>query len=212
MTSIGPRRRRNVMTRLPAFIAIGLAASAIAGCRGTDPETANRSDEPSPKPKAAVRGEAPPAAVRPVQEQAAAPAKAVAPAVDPAGAEAAAQVVQHVFDLVRAGRHPEARRLFEDGGASSGRSEAELAAYYRRYRGYGAVVLPPGPIEGAAGSRYVEVPFLAGGRLADGTLFRQTGRATLRRVAEVPGATAEQRRWHIQTLVFDPIDTRPTSG
>ena len=43
----------------------------------------------------------------------------------------------------------------------------------------------------------VEVPVQVYGRLADGRPFNMLGPMTLRRVNDVPGSTAEQRRWHI---------------
>lgn len=51
----------------------------------------------------------------------------------------------------------------------------------------------PGPAEGAAGSIYIEVPAtVAGSPLLSGAV-------TLRRVNDVPGSTAEQRRWHVES-------------
>ena len=53
--------------------------------------------------------------------------------------------------------------------------------------------------EFAAGSLYVEVPVQTYGKLQDGTPFSSAGTVTMRRSNDVPGATAEQRRWRIHT-------------
>lgn len=62
----------------------------------------------------------------------------------------------------------------------------------------------PGRIEGAAGSRYIEVPLILD--LATPRPLRLTGVATLRR-AVVDGATAAQRRWRIMRVEW----TAPTA-
>jgi len=54
----------------------------------------------------------------------------------------------------------------------------------------------PGPMEGAAGSRYIEIPVMIDATQRDGSVRRYTGVYTLRR-AVVDGATDAQRAWHI---------------
>ena len=61
----------------------------------------------------------------------------------------------------------------------------------------------PGEIEGAAGSLYVEVPVVIYGRLRQGAEVHEKGKAVLRRVNEVPGSTAAQRRWHIERIELE---------
>jgi hypothetical protein len=112
-------------------------------------------------------------------------------------AQAAANVVQTYYALVEAGRFAEARRLWP--GEASG-SEAAFAARFAGYGEYHAQVGAPGGIEGAAGSSYVEVPVVLYGRLKGGEAFNRKAVVTLRRVNDVPGSTAEQRRWHISRI------------
>lgn len=57
----------------------------------------------------------------------------------------------------------------------------------------------PGQGEGAAGSSYYTAPLV----LIDGGR-RVKGRIVLRRVNDVPGATPEQLRWHIEKLTIRP--------
>lgn len=111
----------------------------------------------------------------------------------PGGAQAAATVVETYYALLESGRTSQAARLRIDG----------LAEDLRPYRTLSAQVGAPGPVEGAAGSLYVDVPVVTYGRLADGTEFHRSGKATLRRVSDVPGATAVQRTWRIDRVELD---------
>lgn len=122
---------------------------------------------------------------------------------DEKSAQGAADVVQRYFALVEAAKYGEARRLWDRGGDSSGKTEADFAADFGNYRDYHAEVGAPGAMEGAAGSSYVEVPVQLYGHLKDGSRFRQPAKVTLRRVNDVPGSTAEQRRWHISDVASD---------
>lgn len=120
-----------------------------------------------------------------------------AAAIDPKSAAAAAQIVQRYGALLEARRFAEARRLWGEDGAASGLSEAQFVAAYAKYATIHAEVGTPGETEGAAGSIYVEVPLrLAGTLKADGP-FTLVGPVSLRRVNDVPGSTAAERRWHI---------------
>ena len=79
------------------------------------------------------------------------------------------------------------------------RSAAQLAADYADAASVELTVGAPRPPEGAAGSIYVEVPVTVTIRRSDGSVQRQAGRYTLRRV-QVDGATAAQRAWHITAV------------
>ena len=61
----------------------------------------------------------------------------------------------------------------------------------------------PGRIEGAAGSRYVEVPVLVSFRKADGTREKMEVSHTLRK-SVVDGASATQRSWRITSSKVIP--------
>ena len=79
-------------------------------------------------------------------------------------------------------------------GASSGVTATTLKASYDR-AGPPLLELGKGEVEGAAGSLYYEAPVtLRFGPGAPG----ETGSLVLRRVNDVPGATPEQLRWHIE--------------
>src|SRR6185295_2032798 len=112
----------------------------------------------------------------------------------PTSAQGAGQVLQTYFALVEAGKVDEAARFRVDA------QPADLS----RYLTYHAEVGAPGPIEGAAGSLYVEIPIVLYGRLTAGGEYRQSGRAILRRVSDTTGATAAERRWRIAWFDIKP--------
>lgn len=119
-------------------------------------------------------------------------------------AQGAANVVQSYHALIEQRRFGEAWRLWSDGGRASGMSEEAFARGFDRYSEYHAQIGAPGRIEGAAGTLYVEVPVVVYGRLRSGREFRMSGAMTLRRANEVPGSTAEQRRWRIASSELRP--------
>lgn len=74
---------------------------------------------------------------------------------------------------------------FRSGYAATGRARLTL--------------LKPGDAEGAAGSIYVELPVRVDATLRSGKQQSFVGSYTLRRVNDVDGSTAAQRRWHIES-------------
>jgi hypothetical protein len=119
-------------------------------------------------------------------------------------AQGAANVLQTYYALIEAHRYRDAWLLWANGGRASGMSAAAFAASFGGYAEYHAQIGAPGRIEGAAGSLYVEVPVALYGRLRSGQAFHLAGPATLRRVNDVPGSTAAQRRWHIAEIAIRP--------
>jgi membrane-bound inhibitor of C-type lysozyme len=108
--------------------------------------------------------------------------------------QAAARVVETYFALVESGRSAEAAKLRRDGRVYDVRPFARL----------NALVGGPRRVEGAAGSLYVDVPVVLYGRYASGGEYHASGKAMLRRANDVPGATAEQRAWRIETIEVAP--------
>jgi hypothetical protein len=86
-------------------------------------------------------------------------------------------------------------------------SLVEFTQSFAKYYQYNMQVGAPGQMEGAAGSSYIEVPVLIYGRLKTGETVNELGSATLKRVNDVDGSTAEQRLWRIVK-----IETRPTAA
>jgi hypothetical protein len=123
----------------------------------------------------------------------------------PQSAQGAADVVQTYFALIGEKKYDQAWALWADGGKASGMSQDDFVANFDTYAQHHGHVGAPGQIEGAAGSSYVEVPAIAFGRLKTGEQFNLKGAITLKRVNDVPGATPEQRRWHIQASGLKPV-------
>lgn len=120
--------------------------------------------------------------------------------ITPTSAQGAAQVVQSYYALLESGRRAEAWQLWSKGAPARAADAEAFARQFDRYADYHAQIGGPGEIEGAAGSLFVEVPVVIYGRLKTGEAVHQSGVATLRRVNDVPGSTAEQRSWRIQQI------------
>jgi hypothetical protein len=118
--------------------------------------------------------------------------------------EAAAKVLEAYFAAVATKRYGDAYRLWGNDGQASGMSLKQFADSFAKYRDYDGNFGKPGPIEGAAGSAYIEFPVKVTGVLAKGGGFVLEGPMTLRRVNDVDGSTVEQRRWHIASSGLKP--------
>jgi hypothetical protein len=117
--------------------------------------------------------------------------------IDPKSAQGAGQVLQSYFALLESDRTSQAGQLWSN-SAEKAKFDARLAKYSEIHANIGK----PGDLEGAAGSSYVDVPVQLYGRLKDGKEFHALGSMTLRRVNDVDGSTAEQRKWHIYKADF----------
>ena len=124
--------------------------------------------------------------------------------IDPKSAQGAGQVLQSYAALLEQGRFAEARRLWSDEGRASGMSDRQFADAFGKYSEIHAEIGAPGQMEGAAGSAYVDIPIRFYWKLMSGASFSSVGKATLRRVNDVPGSTEEQRRWHISRVEVQP--------
>jgi hypothetical protein len=114
--------------------------------------------------------------------------------IDPKSGEAAGQVVQHYGALIEQARWSDAARYWRDAESAS--------AFAKQLQERGLKHLEigkPGAPEGAAGSIYVTMPVA----FYDGSK-REAADVILRRVNDVPGSTAEQRRWHIERIEWKP--------
>jgi len=116
--------------------------------------------------------------------------------IDAKSAEAAGQVMQSYGALIEEKRFAAAEKLWRDAAHAKGYS-----ATLRANREVHLQVGKPGNTEGAAGSIYINVPIVLYGVDGKARNFSRSGEATLRRVNDVPGSTAEQRRWHIESIV-----------
>ena len=125
-------------------------------------------------------------------------------------AQGAANVVQTYYALIGEGKYARARSLWADGGKASGANPDAFAARFARYSEYHANIGAPGAVDAGAGQRYVTVPVQISARLKNGAAAEyQIGSVTLHRTADIDGATAEQKSWHIRSIDLKPAPTRP---
>lgn len=110
--------------------------------------------------------------------------------------EDATAVIRDYYAAIDQGDYARAYRLWSNEGEASGQTEERFAAGFARTAEVAVQVGAPGAVEGAAGSRYVQIPVAVTARHDDGNVHRYAGHYVLRR-AVVDGASAEQRAWRI---------------
>jgi len=137
----------------------------------------------------------------PAGGDAAPPAAAAEP-----GGDAAIAVIRTYYDAINASDFDRAHGLWSDGGNASGQTAEQFARGFTDTAGVVAQIGAPGRIEGAAGSRFIEVPVAVEARTRDGGVRRFVGAYTLRR-SVVDGASPEQRQWRIASA--DIREVRP---
>lgn len=121
--------------------------------------------------------------------------------IDPASAQGAAQIVQGYYALLESKRFDEAQDLWRDGTQHGDEDAKSFAGHFAGFSEIHANIGAPLDPEGAAGSEYVTVPVQVYARVkATGKPYYALRAVVLRRVNDVPGSTAEQRRWHIQEI------------
>lgn len=118
---------------------------------------------------------------------------------------AARAVVEHYYAALDRRAYGDAYALWSAGGKASGQTPAAFAAGFAQTASTRVRTGAPSRAEGAAGSLFIEVPVEVEATLADGTSQRFAGRYTLRRVNDVPGASAEQLRWRIAGASLAPV-------
>jgi hypothetical protein len=125
-------------------------------------------------------------------------------------AQGAADVVQRYYALLGEGKYGQAWALWEDGGKASGANAEVFAARFAGYSEYHANIGAPGEVDAGAGQRYVTVPVQVYARLKQGGGAEyQIGSLTLHRTADIDGATAAQKSWHIRSIDLKPAPARP---
>ena len=119
----------------------------------------------------------------------------VAMPAEPTPADAVA-VIREYYRAIDGLDYAHAWSLWSDGGRSSGQSPQQFADGFSNTAHVTVETGQPGDMEGAAGSRFIQVPVTIEALMRDGGTQRYTGTYTLRR-AVVDGATPEQRAWRI---------------
>lgn len=112
------------------------------------------------------------------------------------GETGARNVLVNFARAVELREYGQAWRFFND-TAKAHWSEKRFDALFAGLRDI-SVSVPSGRMEGAAGSSYYTSQAEIAATGADGRPIRLEGPIVLRRVNDVPGSSAEQRRWHIE--------------
>ena len=166
----------------------------LAGCGGPEGGPAPQATQAEPA-AASTR-----VAVAPAPTAASSPSMAPVPASKGVPAELESRdcrtVAQGYFDALRRGDFATAARVWDDPVIDDARLKAIFAGYRKP-----AVTIADLQQEGAAGSSYCTVS----GTLLDGENREkgpQKGQIVLKRVNDVPGATADQLRWTIRSSTF----------
>ena len=115
----------------------------------------------------------------------------------------AVRVVEDFYASINAGDYRRAWNLWGPSGAP-GQTFEQFAAGYASTESVQLEAGEPSRVEGAAGSRYVEVPVTITARQNDGSMRRFAGRYTLRR-SVVDGASEAQRQWHLYRADVRPV-------
>jgi hypothetical protein len=146
-------------------------------------------------PQSEEKATAAPVVKAPLANAAPAPSPALAPAPTARDAGDAAGVLRRYYDLIEAGRYPEAWAM--RGGAP--KDAAAFAANFAGYSRYKVTVGQPSEPIAGGGWSFVEVPIQIFGATNTGKPFGSAGSVTLRRASAAAEATQRQREWHIYT-------------
>jgi len=180
------------------LIGSGALIAVACGPKAAEQATNDVAGAPASAANAAVNEAAPEAPATATTNQAEPPRTSMPEPkgpIDPKSVEAAGQVVQHYGALIEQGRWTASRQYWGDAAAAQ--------AFERNFRTYADVHLEIGDLgaaEGAAGSIYVTEPVTFYGKKNGGGDYRRKAEVTLRRVNDVDGSTAAQRRWHIERI------------
>lgn len=117
---------------------------------------------------------------------------------DPKGMKAAANMVRRYYSAINARDYDTAWTQWGDGGRP-GQTFAAFAAGFARTRSTQVTIGKLEPGGGGAGSTYQPVPVTVEATLDDGMRQRFSGTYVARRINDVDGASASQRRWHIDS-------------
>lgn len=106
------------------------------------------------------------------------------------------QAIRSFYDAINRRDFRTAYLLWGDSGRASGKTLDEFQAGYAGTDSAEVAFGAPGRVEGAAGSRYIEVPVTLHAWTHGGGEQQFAGSYVLRRTV-VDGATDAQQRWHI---------------
>lgn len=159
------------MTCCRGTVALALISLALSGC----------GPHPAPETSADSAMAAMPDTI---------PHPATADSTDPA------QAIRSYYDAINRRDFRSAFLLWGDSGRASGKSFAQFQSGFADTDSSHVEIGEAGRVEGAAGSRYVEIPVIIHAWKRDGGAQEFSGHYVVQR-AVVDGASDAQRRWHL---------------
>lgn len=182
------------MRKTDVVVLAAMLCACLSACTQAEPPTTSEARDTTAAP--------PPPVTTPTPD----PARDAVPADRGAEADPAAarQVVRDYYAAIDARDYATAYAMWSDGGAASGQSFEHFRNGYANTESVQATVGEALDEEGAAGSRYIQVPIELTARQRDGSGKRYRGRFTLRAVM-ADGASEEQRRWHLASADIQRI-------
>nr|WP_241490820.1 hypothetical protein [Sphingomonas sanguinis] len=124
--------------------------------------------------------------------------------VDPKSDAAAVAVVRRYYSAINAHDYATAWTQWGPDGRP-GQRFADFQKGFADTRATKVTIGQMGPSEGAAGSVYATIPVTVDAQLNDGQQQRFAGQYVVRRVNDVPGASANSLRWHIESATLKPV-------
>jgi hypothetical protein len=183
------------MTRMRVLVLV-----VVMGCSSND-GAVKESSAVSLKPTLTATESRPADSTRtPVADQV---VSASAPATD--STRQPADVIRAYYRAINSRDFTRAYAFWSDSGRASGQSAGEFTRGFAQTASVSVSIGTVGRIEGAAGSRYTEIPVTVEARQTDGNVNRFRGAYTLRRTV-VPGATAAQRAWHLYSAKLTRVN------
>ena len=116
-----------------------------------------------------------------------------------------ADAVRKYYAYLEARDYARAYAMWGEHGLASKQTYAQFTDGFAHTAHTRVTVTDPVSIEGAAGSSYAEVRVRVEAVTTEGTPQRFQGAYVVRRVNDVPGATAEQLRWHFDAARLEPV-------
>ena len=124
--------------------------------------------------------------------------------IDPRSKAAAAAVVERYYSALNARDYGTAWQQWGDNGPPN-QTLDKFQSGFAHTRSTHVTIGRLEPGDAGAGSIYQPVPVTVDATLKDGTRQRFRGTYVLRRVNDIDGASADQRRWHIDSAQLTPV-------
>ncbi|MGG6461775.1 hypothetical protein [Solilutibacter silvestris] len=115
------------------------------------------------------------------------------------------RVVRDYYDAINRGAYDRAYALWSDHGAASGKTLQQFSDGFADTARDSVDIQRPSTVDAAAGSRYLEIPVRVIATRRDQGSSTYSGSYVLRR-SVVDGASAEQRKWRIQSARLQKDD------